>query len=640
VLFWPLYSPRGQTVTIDTSPNGRRQTIDGFGTCLSGVEAETPWWQSLYFDDLQCTMLRVDLTPVFKSPYSDYTYNSPWFHNNPALPGPETNNVRTYTNASDYARLYAGRHAPIAVMGPDINQNINYFNFTSGGPHAAGIVAQLGNARRERLGDFKLFGSLWSPAAWVKIASGNTISGMSGILPVNGTPWPFIWGGNFAGGELDTSGTPLAVFDDSALGGSGPTSALTQFARCTAANLRGFQNTYSVRFYAISIQNELNFEEFYNSCTYPLSAGYITALKTIRAELDKYPDLAPIKLMGPEDLLGGDVWGMWQYGSGTSTIHKNLQYLQTIAADSQAATALSFFCIHGYASDGVSAANATPTLWNWWANGWTTSPAPGIPSNVKGFTAFGPKSWMTETSGEDPAWLSPSTGFPGAGAWSLALRIHQALTTGQQSAWVYWQLTDGNPVGAYTLTSATALTNSAKYVAAKHFFRFVRPGAVQARATVSGSTNLLASAFFHDADGTLTVVLLNTSASVVSATVTLPAQLRTTAVRLFTSTTSSYWQTTTASANGGNVPLSVPGYAIVTLLGVTLPTLQAALASGGNLTLSWSQARVGFVLQSAPASPFPLTWAPDTNTAALSNGVARVTAPTLLSPRLFRLILP
>jgi hypothetical protein len=81
-------------------------------------------------------------------------------------------------------------------------------------------------------------------------------------MPVPGTRWPFIWGGNFAGGKLDTSDTPLSIFDDSAQGGTGPTSALTQFARCTAAYLRGFQQSYQVRFYAVSIQNELNFEEF------------------------------------------------------------------------------------------------------------------------------------------------------------------------------------------------------------------------------------------------------------------------------------------------------------------------------------------------------------------------------------------
>ena len=118
--------------------------------------------------------------------------------------------------------------------------------------------------------------------------------------------WPFIWAGNFSGGMLDTSDTPLAVFND----GTGPTSALTQFARSTAAYLRGFQNRYGVHLYAISIQNELNFETFYNSAFYPLSSQYIAALKRVRAELDAYPDLTSIRIIGPEDLLGGDAYGM------------------------------------------------------------------------------------------------------------------------------------------------------------------------------------------------------------------------------------------------------------------------------------------------------------------------------------------
>ena len=178
------------TVTIDTSSAGRQQTIDGFGTCLSGVEGQQSWWQSLYFDDLRCTLLRVDLTPQFVSPYADFSYNSPWFHNHPALPGPDNNNVRTYTGATDYTRAWTftasgqnvSQQAAIAVMGPDIDKNAAYFNFDADGLKTAGQVAQLGQAKRAQLSDFKLFGSLWSPAPWVKVSSGNAISGQSGVL--------------------------------------------------------------------------------------------------------------------------------------------------------------------------------------------------------------------------------------------------------------------------------------------------------------------------------------------------------------------------------------------------------------------------------------------------------------------------
>jgi O-glycosyl hydrolase len=628
-----------QTVWIDASAGGRRQVIDGFGTCLSGGEGFVAWWQALYFDDLQCSILRMDLTPKFKAPYNGVngTYNSPWFHNNPPLPGPENNNVRTYTNAADYTRLYNGWRAPIAVMGTNINQNTNFFDYNQTLPRVAGALAQLGQAKASQLGGFKLIGSLWSPAPWLKIASGNRCPDYGWPLPVGGTPWPFIWYDNFAGGRLDTSGTPRAEFDD----GTGPTSALTQFARCTAAYLRGFQQIHKVRFYAISLQNELNFEEFYNSCTYPLSAGYLAALKALRTELDRYPDLAEIRIMGPEDLLGGDAYGLWQYGGGSTTIHKNLQYLQNLGADPEASAALDFFCIHGYASDGVSAASATPGLWHWWANGWSASPAPGIPSNVKGFTGYGRKSWMTETSGETPVWLAPASGFPGAGAWSLALRIHQALTTGQQSAWVYWQLTDGNATSASTLTSASEGANAPKYAAAKHYFRYIRPGAVRVEATVSGATNLLAAAFVHDTHRTITVVMLNTSPDSQNATVQLPSEPGPfVGIRAFISSDSGYWQPVPAPITSSSVAVTLPGYGVLTLYAVAAPTLSFRLEDAGKLTLSWTPAAPGFVLQSRTNLSDGADWSNEAASPTVVDGLASVTLTLETGWRFFRLALP
>lgn len=574
----------GQTIHPDTSASGRAQRIDGFGTCLSGTEGQSSWWQSLYFDDLAASMLRMDIVPHFRSPYSDFTYNSPWYHDNPPLPGPDGNNVRTYTNATDYTRQFAGRSAEIAVMGPDIDQNVLYFNYDDDGPKTAGLVAQVGNQKKAALGDFKLFASMWSPAPWLKLASGNTINGQSGIYPTNGTAWPFIWGGNFSGGVLDTSGTPRAEFDDSSRGGTGPTSAITQFARGLAAYLRGFQQKYGVSFYAISVQNELNFETFYNSCSYPLSAGYITALKAARAELDRYDDLKSIRIMGPEDLLGGDGYGMWQYGGGANVTHKNLQYLANIGSDAAALAAVDHFCIHGYAPDGVSAAGSNPTQWDWWANGWTASPAAGLPATAKGFLAYGKTSWMTETSGEDPAWLAPASGFPGQGAFSIAVKIHQALTTGMESAWAYWQLTDGSPVKGETLTDATAVDGSAKYVAVKHFFRYVRPGAVRASVTVTGADPLLASAYVHDANGTLTLVVVNTSASDIGAAVEVPsAPSGITSFQAFTSKDGALWNPSTVPVSNARANVTVPGYGVVTLYGkgnaVAAP--DAGAGSGG-----------------------------------------------------------
>jgi hypothetical protein len=633
-----------QTVTIDTSPAGQGQLIDGFGTCLSGTEAsQTTWWTNLYYGDLRASMLRMDLTPAFNAPYSDNEYNCPSYGN----AGPDDNYVRTYTNATTYTNLFNGSQAQIAVMGPYINSNIAYFDFTASGsgPQVAGVTAKAGQSLKTSLGDFKLFGSHWSPMPWVKVIDGNTYTAGGSDLPSTNTPFPFIWLGNFAGGMLDTSGTPRPEFDDSSLGGTGPTSALTQFARCTAAYLRGFQNTYGVPFYAISIQNELDFDEYYNSCFYPLTNDYLAAIKAVRAELDQYPDLAGIKIMGPEDVLGGNAYGMWQYGGGSTTADKNLQFLQAVGADPVAAAAESFFCIHGYDSDGVSAAAATPTQWDWWADGWGTSPAAGIPPNIQGFTSYGKKSWMTETSGEDPAWLNPASGFPGEGAWSLALRIQQALAAGQESAWAYWQMTDGTPVSDFTLTDSTSLQNSPKYVAAKHFFRYIRPNSICVNATVAGSTTLTASAFLHTTNGTMTIVLINSTNSPVQAVINSPAQPAGIVMwQTFTSSSGSYWQISTNTITNGSANVSIPGYGVVTLYGLAPPALGAMLIANGQLNLFWPPSANGFLLQSttnlASISPWTNVGTSQITTNGLTNGLVSVTVRQNGAPHFYRLMSP
>ncbi|MGH7297978.1 MAG: hypothetical protein ACRELB_23765, partial [Polyangiaceae bacterium] len=560
-----------QTVAVDASK--RFQTIDGFGTCLSGAEAKQAWWQQLYFDDLAASMVRVDITPTFVAPYDALSYCSPWFGQAAPLSldnggnGPDGTRTRQYTGPADYSTSFGGCSAPIAVMGTDIDTNAALFDFTTA-QAVPGLVAQMGASKAAGLGGFELYASMWSPAPWVKVSSGNTYSGGASPLPAAGVKWPFIWGGNFAGGKLDVSGTPLAQFDD----GTGPTSALTQFARGLAAFLHGFQKAFGVSFHAISIQNELNFEEFYNSATYPLAAEYVTALKAARAELDKYPDLAPIAILGPEDLMGGDAYGMWQYGGGATEVDKNLQYLSAIAADPAATSAIGGFAIHGYGSDGTSSAGANSQLWDWWAGGWQASPAAGIPASVKGFAATGKRSWMTETSGEKPEWLASATagGFPDAGAFSIAVKIQQALTTGQQSAWLYWQLTDGSPSSdsdVQTLTDATQLANDPKYVAAKHFFRSIRPGSQRVAATVTGGTTgdggaspILASAYVLDAAGSLTVVLVNESATAASVALGLTAAPPGLAsLASYTSSDGSYWQAGSVSVSAGAAQVAVPG---------------------------------------------------------------------------------
>jgi len=539
----------------------RVRTIDGFGTTAPAKQSGDKWVHELYYGDLGASLLRLDLTPRFRSPVSDHAYNSPWFHGAPALPGPDGNNVRTYQGVEDYVREYSGRRAPIVVMGPDIEKNSKLFDFASRELTAIGSLAREG-ARRDKQ-NFRLLGSLWSPAPWLKRASGQTFSGAGDVMPKNGTPWPFIWAGNFSGGVLDTSDEPRAVFDD----GRGPTSALTQFARSTAAYVLGFQRAFHVRLYALSLQNELNFETFYNSCSYPSAAGYIAALKALRRELDAHVELKDVALMGPEDLMGGDAYALWQFGSAPG-VSKNLQYLAAIAGDPEAERALSFLAVHAYATDGVHSAGNDEQQWRWWVDGWRAAPAPGLPADVQGARAYGKKSWMTEMSGEPNVWLPAAGAALGDSALGLALKVHRALTTGAQSAWLYWQLSDGGAARAETLTDDKLRERSPKYVAFKHYARFIRPGACVADVAVEQGPELYASAYRRVSAPfeTSTLVMINAGASAKQVTLHGFVRNKRALVNAYTSTASALWQQRRLAARADAVQVELPAHSVLTLV--------------------------------------------------------------------------
>lgn len=537
------------------------RTIDGFGTTAPAKQSGDKWVHDLYYGDLGASLLRLDLTPRFRAPVADHAYNSPWFHGAPALPGPEGNNVRTYRDVGDYTREYAGRRAQVVVMGPDIEKNVRQFDFSSRELSAIGGLAREG-ARRNKQG-FRLLGSLWSPAPWLKRSSGETFSGAGDVMPKSGTPWPFIWAGNFSGGVLDTTDEPRAAFDD----GTGPTSALTQFARSTAAYVLGFQRAFQVRLSALSLQNELNFETFYNSCSYPAAAGYIAALKALRRELDAHAELRDVALMGPEDLMGGDAYALWQFGSAPG-VSKNLQYLAAIARDPEAARALSFFAVHAYATDGVHSAGNDEQQWRWWVDGWRAAPAAGLPAEVLGARAYGKKSWMTEMSGEPNVWLPAAGAALGDSALGLALKVHRALTTGAQSAWLYWQLSDGKDAGAETLTDDKLRARSPKYVAFKHYARFIQPGACVSEVVVAGGRELHASAYRRLSAQleTSTVVMINTSDQAQQVALRGVVRDKRAVIDVYTSTASALWQQRRLPTRVDALQVELPAHSVLTLV--------------------------------------------------------------------------
>jgi O-glycosyl hydrolase len=410
--------------TVDVAIDTRQhfQSIDGFGTALAWWVKDpytTDAWQKMYYQDLGSSMLRVDI-------------------NIKSLAGPD----------HDLA-------TPV-VLGDDLQANIAQFDFGADGVANYGAVAKA--SKDDKLDDFKLIASLWTPPHWMK---GEEVDANSG--KPNGTQ-PVLVGSNSEGGSLiDTPEN------------------LQQFGRYVAAYVKGFEQTFGVPFYAISIQNELAFHESYNSAVYSPQL-YVKALKAVANAFHQYG--ITTKIEGPEDVGVGVPSNPW-------ILARQFSYIDAIRNDPEAMADLDIYSIHGYES---------PEMWQQYMDGRPGSkyPAP----NWNGIASDGKASWMTETSGQKPTWT---------GALHIASAVQDALTQGNVSAWDYWQTADGNgTTSTATLTQGTD-TSSQKYVVAKHFFRYIRPGAVRVAATPSDPNGVYVSAFVHNQQQTLTTVLVNVS---------------------------------------------------------------------------------------------------------------------------------
>ncbi len=125
--------------------------------------------------------------------------------------------------------------------------------------------------------------------------------------------------------------------------------------------------------------------------------------------------------MGPEDLMGGDAYGMWQYGGGDSATRQEPPLPPGHRGRPRRRQRdLAGFAIHGYGSGRRSSAAgavlAAPGI-EWVERVVRPARRPGIPANVGGFSSYGKTSWMTETSGEKRgvAGSSSTGGFPTRG---------------------------------------------------------------------------------------------------------------------------------------------------------------------------------------------------------------------------------
>jgi glucuronoarabinoxylan endo-1,4-beta-xylanase len=313
-------------------------------------------------------------------------------------------------------------------------------------------VVQGLKAKADQYGvDLKFVVSIWSPPADMK--------------------WlcSFLWAG-------DVSATRYAGSVTTKNGGTLNPGMYSEYAYWLNSCIQSYKDV-GIDLYALSLQNEPLFVEPYNSCTYTTEWYCEMLNKVVPLIKATYPD---IKIYGSENMLEME-------GKSDNWLYF---YHHAIKDDTTAKNNIDILAVHGY-SDGVSATSGSE-LAKMWTN-----------HSQQFSVALNKQAWMTETSGYSESWVSSGTT---PGALNLAMDIYSGLNYGNMQAWVWWQGSEASGISNYSLMSNN--TGGKKYYVSKHYYRYIRPGAVRVKST-SDDPDIFVTAFEHQAKGTSTIVIIN-----------------------------------------------------------------------------------------------------------------------------------
>jgi hypothetical protein len=199
---------------------------------------------------------------------------------------------------------------PFVDLTANIDDNITKFNFEESRAWFWDDVTVWLAANALEPERVKIIVSCWSPPNWAKAPTGANVAGM-GVTP-------FV-------AYCNTCDSIGGTWDDGTFGWN----AYQYCSRFLAAWCKGFsQHCGGVPIYGLSIQNEVAFEQPFNSCTLYNKARaqqieqpgifdsnvYANALKAVKTEFALHPELASIKMMGPHhanmEVDPGNPWGL------------------------------------------------------------------------------------------------------------------------------------------------------------------------------------------------------------------------------------------------------------------------------------------------------------------------------------------
>ena len=375
---------RTEQVTVDLA--ARNQTIEGWGTCMISFKlSQTPYrdlaWRQAY-RDLGLNILRVKI------------------------------NKEVLVDAS-------GDMGVPVPLGADLESNIAKMNFAGPKTERFGEMAAWLQQNALEPDRVKISGSVWSPPHWMKGPTGARQYHVSDRKTKRPTPW-------LADGRSgDSIGGRLIQTPEN----------LEQFGRYLAAWVKGFERHYGVPIYAASLQNELSFENPFDSATYESGPDgtrkqwwqYASTLEAIKQVFAA--QRIATKLIGPHMAHLGetpsDPWGL----------SDQMSFIEAVKAhpDPKLLGFLYAYNSNGYLGSSEKAVKmwaayyrgkaAVPASWAAWTK------APGVAFDEKPI-------WVSEAGGAEGPWLTGPGGTVGDGAITVAQKMHNALVHANTSAYV------------------------------------------------------------------------------------------------------------------------------------------------------------------------------------------------------------
>jgi len=185
-------------------------------------------------------------------------------------------------------------------------------------------------------------------------------------------------------------------------------------------------------------------------------------------------------------------------------------------------------------------------------------------SKVDGPLPTHKRSWMSEWSPDGTTWNENWDDGSGYDGFTVASAIHDALTKGNTSGYVYWYGASTGATRGLIQMDGDSYHVSKRLWAMANYSRFIRPGAIRIGATTSDSDLNLSA--FRNTDGTVTVVALNASTSATPVTFDLKNTGigKGTATPYLTDATHGTAQQQTVAVSGSALTATVPARSLVT----------------------------------------------------------------------------